>query len=121
MGQSSRFFTEELEQERDAAVEGLRKHFASKEEIAARIQSITKQVEDMITNKTAFVKFDGKSILRKFYQKFVSGKAVGMSFEVFCYSVAERIGSTGRTSESIKKTLTSIKERLNTSSTPSQS
>lgn len=105
---------EELEQERDAGIEGLKKHFASKEEIAARIQNITKQVEDMITNKTAFVKFDGKSILRKFHQKFISAKEVGMSFEVFCYSVAERIGNNGRTPESIKKTLISIKERLNT-------
>ncbi|HEX9896945.1 MAG TPA: AAA family ATPase [Dehalococcoidales bacterium] len=103
----------ELEQERDAGVEELRKYFANKEETATRIQSITKQVENMITDKTAFVKFDGKTILGKFYQDFVSGKEVGMSFEVFCYSVAERIGSTGRTPESIKKTLTSIKERLN--------
>lgn len=105
---------EELEQERDAGVEELRKHFANREEITARIQSITKEVEDMITNKTAFVKFDGKSILGKFYQKFVWGKEIGMGFGVFCYSVAERIGSTARTPESIKKTLTSIKERLNT-------
>lgn len=105
---------DELEQERDAGIEGLKKQFANKEEIAARIQSVTKKVEDMITDKTAFVKFDGKSILGKFYQKFISGKEIGMSFEVFCYSVAERIGSTGRTPESIKKTLTSIKERLNT-------
>jgi len=66
----------------------------------------------MIADKTAFVKFDGKSILGKFYQKFVSGKGIGMSFEVFCYSVAERIGSTGRTPEAIKKTLTSIQEHL---------
>ncbi|MCX5997616.1 MAG: AAA family ATPase [Chloroflexi bacterium] len=105
---------EELEQERDAGVEELRKRFANREENAARIRSITKEVEEMITNKTALVKFSGKSILGKFYQKFISGKGIGMSFEVFCYSVAERIGSTGRTPESIKKTLTSIKERLNT-------
>jgi ABC-type cobalamin/Fe3+-siderophores transport system ATPase subunit len=91
------------------------------EEITSRIQSITKEVEDMITNKTAFVKFDGKSVLAKFYHKFVSGKEIGMSLEVFCYAIAERIGSTGRTPESIKKLLTSIQERLNTFSATSQS
>jgi len=112
---------EELEQEREASIRKLTEHFAMREEIATRIQDIVAEVEKMISNKTALLRFDGKTIIGKFYQEMVSGKGVGMNFEVFCYSVAEKIGCTGRTPESIKQTLTSIQERLNTPSAPIQS
>ena len=104
----------ELEQERDEGIEHLKSHLLSKEELTTLIESITKQVEAMILDKTTFIKFDGKSILGRLYQKLVSEKGIGMGFDVFCYAIAERIGSNGRTPESIKQTLISIRDRLNT-------
>lgn len=111
----------ELVKQRDAGIQELRKYFVNREEIIGLIERTTKEVEDMIWNKAAFQKFNGKAILGKFYQKIVSGKDIGMSFDVFCYSIAERIGKSGRTPESIKRTLSSIQERLKTHSASIQS
>ena len=36
-----------------------------------------------------------------------------MGFDVFCYSIAEKIGSNGRTPEPIKQALISIRDDLN--------
>lgn len=104
----------ELEQERDKGIEDLKRHLLSKEELTTLINKTTKQVDDMISDKTAFIKFDGKSILGRLYRKLVSEKGVAMGFDVFCYSIAERIGSNGRTPEPIKQTLISIRDHLNT-------
>jgi len=103
----------EVEQERDKGVEHLKSHLLS-EELATLIEKTTKQVEGMISDKTAFIKFDGKSMLRRLYQKLVSDKRVGMRFDVFCYLIADKIGSKGRTPELIKQTLISIRDHLNT-------
>lgn len=101
---------EELAKERDTGVEQLRHYFIDRDEVERQIQKVTREVEDMISNKAALLRFNGKAILRNFYQKRVSGKGIGMSFEVFCFSIAERICKNGRTPESIKKMLTSIQE-----------
>jgi len=105
--------TSELEQERDKGIEHLKSHLLS-EELTTLIEKTTKQVEGMISDKTAFIKFDGKSMLRRLYQKLVSDKGVGMRFDVFCYLIADKIGSKGRTPEPIKQTLISIRDHLNT-------
>jgi len=106
---------EELTSERDTGIEELRGYFTNKKEIEDQIQKTIEEVGGMISDKTALSKFDGKAILGKFYQKRVSGKGIGMSFDVFCYSLAETIGKSGRTAESIKKTLLSIQQSLTTS------
>jgi hypothetical protein len=103
---------EELVKERDVGITELRKLFAKKEEIVGLIEKIFKEGEEMISNKTALQKFNGKAILGKLYQKIVHEKDVGMNFIVFCYSIAERIGKNGRTPASIRNTLTSIQEHL---------
>lgn len=104
----------ELEREREKGIEDLKNHPLNREELATQIKNTTQQVEDMISDKTAFVKFDGKLILGKLYQRLVSNKGIGMSFDVFCYAIAEKIGSKGRTPEPIKQTLISIGDHLNT-------
>jgi energy-coupling factor transporter ATP-binding protein EcfA2 len=109
---------EKLEQEREEGIKELRKRFANKTEISGLIQNTTKEVEEMISNKTALLKFDGKKIIGKLYNEMVSSKGIGMSFDVFCYSVAERIGNSGRTPESITKTLTSIQNQVNINPKP---
>jgi len=106
---------EEVVKERDSGIEGLRKYFTNPERIQSQIRNIHKKVEDMISDKSAFLKFNGKVILGKFYQKKVSEKGIGMSFDVFCYLIAERIGKNLRTPEPIKKTLTSIQSKLRNS------
>lgn len=106
---------EEVVTERDKGIELLKEHFKNQEEIQRQIQDVCREVEEMISNKTALFKFNGKAILGKFYQQRVSGKDIGMSFDVFCYSIAEKIGKSSRTPESIKKTLTLIQESLATS------
>ncbi len=106
---------EEVVKERDSGIEGLRKCFTNPERIQSQIRNIHKKVEDMISDKSAFLKFNGKVILGKFYQKKVSEKGIGMSFDVFCYLIAERIGKNLRTPEPIKKTLTSIQSKLRNS------
>jgi len=111
----------ELEQERDKGIEHLNGHLPSEEELTTLIEKTTKQVEDMISDKTAFIKFDGKAVLGKLYQKLVSDKEVGMHFDVFCYSIAEKIGSKGRTPERIKQPLISIRDHLNTNMAPEES
>lgn len=112
---------EELVKERDDGVTELRKLFANKGEIIERIEKTSKEVEEMISNKSALQKFSGKAILGRFYEKIVADKGIGMSFDVFCYSIAERIGKNGRTPESIKKTLNLIQQSLETFSASSQS
>jgi ABC-type branched-subunit amino acid transport system ATPase component len=104
----------ELEREREKGVEDLKSHPLSGEEITAQIENTTRQVEDMVSDKTAFIKFDGKSILGRLYQKLVVDKGVGMNFDVFCYSIAEKIGTKGRTPEPIKQALVSIRDHLRT-------
>lgn len=106
---------EEVVKERESGIEELRKYFTNQEEIDKQIQDIHKEVEDMISDKSAFLKFNGKVILGKFYQKRVLERGIGMSFDVFCYSIAERIGRNYRTPESIKKTLSSIQDHLKSS------
>jgi energy-coupling factor transporter ATP-binding protein EcfA2 len=103
----------ELEQEREKGIEDLKSHLISGEELSTQIEKIVQQVEDMISNKTALVKFDGKAILGRLYQRLVSDKGVVMGFDVFCYSIAEKISNNGRTPEPIKQTLTSIRDNLN--------
>jgi predicted ATPase len=103
---------EELVKEREGGIEELKKYFTNQEEIDKQIQNINEEVEKMFSDKSVFLKFNGKEVLRKFYQKNVSEKDIGMSFEVFCYSVAKRIGETDRTPVSIKETLTSIQKSL---------
>lgn len=103
---------EELIGERDAGIEKLKGYFTDLDGIRKQIQGIEKDVESMIQSKTALLRFNGKVILGKFYQKYVQEKGIKMGFDVFCYSVAERMGKNGKTPESIKKTLDSIKERL---------
>jgi hypothetical protein len=90
----------------------LRKCLTNKEENQGQIQKINKEIEDIISDKTALLKFNGKAILGRFYDQRIPGKDIGMSFEVFCYSIADRIGKNGRIPESIKKTLMLIQERL---------
>jgi len=111
----------ELEQERDRGIEDLKRHLPSNRELTTLIEKTTKQVEDMISDKTAFIKFDGKSIIGRLHQKLVSDKRVGMSLGVFCYSIAGKIGSKGRTPEPIKQTLLSIRDRLKTNVAPGES
>jgi len=111
----------ELEQERDNGIEDLKSHLLSKEELTTQIDKTTKQVEDMIKDKTAFIKFDGKSILGRLYQKLVVDKGVGMNFDVFCYAIAEKIGAEGRTPEPIKQTLSSIRDHLKINMTSEES
>ncbi|MCX5995538.1 MAG: AAA family ATPase [Chloroflexi bacterium] len=108
--------TEDLMKERESAIQELKNLFSNQKEIIPRIGMITKQVQEMIDNKTAFQKFDGKAILGKFYQKMVREKGILMGFDVFCYSIAERIGKENRTPESIITVLTSIKQNLSTQS-----
>jgi len=112
---------EELIKERDKGIGELRKLFVKKDEITELKEKISKEVKEMISNKSALLKFNGKRILGRFYKKMVVDKSIGMDFDVFCYSIAERIGENGRTPESIKKTLTSIQESLKISSVSSQS
>lgn len=103
---------EEVVEERDAGIEKLKNYFLDTDRIRKQIQGIEEDVKKMIQSKTAFLRFNGKTILGKFYQKYVKEKGVNMGFEVFCYSIAGKIGENGRTPESIKNTLNSIKERL---------
>jgi hypothetical protein len=111
---------EELVQERDAGLGKLRDYFTKPDEVERiknKVQSIQVEVDKMIEDKTALLRFNGKTILGKLYQRKVAGKDIGMSFGVFCYSVAEKIGKGNRTPESIKETLLSIKENLERSMT----
>ena len=71
-----------------------------------------KSLPIMIQNKNAFLKFNGKAILGKFYQKHIQEKGIKMGFDVFCYSIAERMGKNDRTPKSIEETLNSIKDSL---------
>jgi len=102
---------EELNKERTEGIDKLRTYFTNQEveKITEQIQKITEDTRNMLLDKTALSKFDGKLILGRFYQKRVSGKHIGMSFDVFCYSIAEKISKNGRTPKSIEETLTSIK------------
>lgn len=103
---------EELAKERSKGIETLKQFFSDPDEntrIMEQFQRIMQDVDIMIQNKTALTKFNGKVILGKFHQKRVLDKGIGMGFDVFCYSIAEKIGKEGRTLESIKKTLGSLK------------
>jgi hypothetical protein len=103
---------EELNRERTEGVEKLKAYFTNEEEVknvVGQIQKITEDTKNMILDKTALLRFDGKLILGRFYNKRVSGKHIGMSFDVFCYSIAEKISKNGRVPKSIEETLTSIK------------
>jgi hypothetical protein len=109
---------EELVKERDDGTTQLRKLFANKSKVTGLIDKTSKEVEEMISNKSALQKFNGKAILGRFYEKIVAG-GIGMSFDVFCYSIAERIGKNSRTPESITQALNSIQAHLKTHSTSS--
>jgi hypothetical protein len=107
--------TEKLVQERNGGMERLRSYFANQDEVQkteAQIQKIREDVKAIVSNKTALARFNGKVILGKFYDRKVAGKSIDMGFEVFCYSIAEKIGKNGRTPEPIKRTLTSIKQYI---------
>lgn len=106
---------EELIQERDSGINTLRNHFtnpAEMENIKKRIQDVRNELNEIIKNKKALMRFDGKVIMRKFYQQRVGDKSVGMNFASFCYSVAKEMSRSNRTPDSIKKTLTLIRENL---------
>jgi len=106
---------EKLIEERDTGMEKLKLHFSDtkkNEEIVGKIRKIEQDVDAMIQDKTAFMKFNGKAVMRKFLQKNVWEKSIDMNLEVFCYNVAERIAENGRLPESVKKVLESIKEKI---------
>ena len=102
----------ELVEQRDASIERLKELFADPDEIRKQIQRIEEDIKTMIQNKTALQKFNGKAILGKFYQKHIQEKGIKMGFDVFCYSIAERMGKNDRTPKSIEETLNSIKDSL---------
>jgi len=106
---------EEAIEERDRGIGELRKCFTNKEEVQGQIQKINKEVEDMISDKTALLKFSGKTILGKYHHNRISGKGIGMSFEVFCYLIAEKINKNGRTPEPVKNTLSLIQKKIRNS------
>ena len=109
-----------MAEERAAGIRAFESYFAAQEEVEGAVQRIVHEVQHMVEDKTALRKFDGKAILGAFYNEIVSGKGIGMSFEVFCYNIAERIGQNGRTPESLKMALNTIKEGLKTYTTPDQ-
>jgi len=106
---------EELTEERNTGMKTLKQYFMDPDEnkrIMEQFQKIVHDVDTMIQNKTSLTRFNGKMILGKFHQKRVHDKGIGMSFDVFCYSIAEKIGKEDRTPESIKTTLNSIRDKL---------
>lgn len=106
-----------LIEERDKGTEALKQYFTDEnknEQLKQQFLKFIQDVDTMIQDKSALVRFNGKAILGKFHQKNLLDKGIGMSFDVFCYSVAERIAKAGRTPESIKNALGSIKESIRT-------
>ncbi len=103
---------DDLNKERDEGVEKLKTYFAKQEDaekLESQIRKITEDTKNMVVDKSALLRFDGKRILARFYQKKISEKQIGMSFEVFCYSIAEKMSENGRTPKSIEETLASIR------------
>ncbi len=102
----------ELVIERDDTIKKLNSDFTDPDEnkkILEKIQKIIEELKNMVSSKMAFTKFNGKTILGKFYQKILVEKGIVMGFNVFCYSIAKNIGEKSRTPESIKKVLVSIR------------
>jgi len=103
---------DKLIEERDIGAKAIKQYFADEnknEQLKQQFKRIMDDVDTMIRDKTALARFNGKAILGKFHQKKVLDKGIIMGFDVFCYSIAEKIAKAGRTPESIKKLLDSIR------------